>query len=144
MVFCFYKPYFCVCVEEFTECDVTLNQYILSILISTEEHLKLEKWFKSMKEAKVKISCSILSVELCLKQQNIGWIMLLVLAWICDKSSERLCPTLVTDQRKDHGQPHRLCLPCFVDRCYFTFLPGVLPVPSQVVWQQSWRITQNG
>jgi len=43
-----------VCVEEFTECDVTINQCILRILISFEECLKLEKGFKSMKEAMVK------------------------------------------------------------------------------------------
>lgn len=109
-------------------CDT--HQCTLHMLTSIEECLKLEKWFKSMKEAMVKMSCWILSVEVFLKQENVDWRILLVLAWTDDKSSERLCPTLDIDQRKDQGQLHRLHLPCFVEHCYFTCLLGVLPVPS--------------
>lgn len=103
----------CVYVEEFAEGDMTLN-----VSLTYWSQLR-NAWnwrhFKNMKEAMVKMPYWILSVDLCLKQQNVDWRILLVLAWIYDKSSERLCPGLDIDQREDQGQLHRLYLSCFVE-----------------------------
>lgn len=60
-------------VEEFTECDIILSQYILSILILVQECLKLEKWFKRHEGNSRENAMPDNYLEHCLKQISVDW-----------------------------------------------------------------------